>query len=249
MNNHLPQTVDQPSPKPKGSLRLSKYLAQSGVAARRKAEELIASGKVKVNGKTVTTTPFFIDPSTDTVDVAGEVVTPTRVPVLYALYKPRGVLSTLAMEEGPGLAPYLPQVDERLFPVGRLDQESEGLLLLTNDGQLALELTHPRYEHPKTYRVWLSGSSMRTTSQTIEALKQSRRIAGRMRKFDQVEFIARDKEMLIVEVTIHEGLRHLIRRYADAAGYTVHRLIRIKHGPYELGDLQPGHCRELTRKA
>lgn len=246
MNNLSRKSVVPPSSKPKGSLRLSKYLAGAGVAARRKAEELITAGRVSVNGKTVTAMPSFIDPVVDQVAVDGKPIQSTEDTVLYAFYKPRGVMSTLATNEGPGLKKYLPETNVRLFPVGRLDQESEGLLLLTNDGQLALELTHPRYEHPKKYRVWLTGSSQRTPAQSIQVLKQSRWIAGKLRKFDDVQLEGREGQALIVVITIHEGLKHLIRRFCDAAGYTVERLIRTAHGPYELGDLNTGQTKLLT---
>ncbi len=245
MSIPIPHQAVLSSSKPTDRLRLSKYLAQVGIAARRKAEALIAAGRVSVNGKRVTQLPSFVNPATDQVTVDGRPVQPAGKTVLFAFYKPRGVLSTLATDEGSGLAPYLPKTTARLFPVGRLDQESEGLLLLTNDGQLALTLTHPRYEHPKKYRVWLTGPRERSTSDSLQALRQSRRIASRMRQFDGVELIGRDGQSLIVDITIHEGLKHFIRRLADAAGYTVVRLIRTKHGPYGLGDLRPGETLQL----
>lgn len=245
MSNHLSKPQTTALSKPKDVVRLSKYLAQAGIAARRKAEELITSGKVTVNGKTVTQMPSFINPKTDQVAVDGKPIKPSEEAVLFAFYKPRGVMSTLAIDEGPGLHRYLPKTAARLFPVGRLDQESEGLLLLTNDGQLALELTHPRYEHPKKYRVWLTGSKERAPGESIQVLKQPRWIAGKMRKFDNVEMFGKEKDTLIVDITIHEGLKHLIRRFVDAAGYTVIRLIRTEHGPYKLGDLTPGQTRLL----
>lgn len=226
-------------------MRLSKYLAVAGIAARRPAEELITTGHVTVNGTTVTKLPSFIDSATDQVAVDGQLVEPAHEPVLYALYKPRGVLSTLATDEGPGLQPYLPATTARLFPVGRLDRESEGLLLLTNDGPLALALTHPRYEHPKQYRVWLTGPSDRSPARTIDVLRQPRYVAGKRRTLDQVQLIDREGKTLIVAITIHEGLKHLIRRFCDAAGYTVVRLIRTAHGPYQLFDLKPGQTRQV----
>ncbi|MBI4185868.1 rRNA pseudouridine synthase [Candidatus Berkelbacteria bacterium] len=230
-------------------VRLSKYLAASGVAARRKAERLIESGRVTVNGERVQSLPAFIIPGKDSISVDGVVVESAATPVVIAFYKPRGILSTLAHGvDGPDLSQFVPKDGPRLFPIGRLDRESEGLLLLTNDGQLAQTLTHPRFLHQKRYKVWIRTSKERTPAQLLALMVEPRWIAGRMRKCDTASLVGRTSGELIVEVSVHEGLTHLVRRLMDAAGCTVSRLIRIAHGPYELGDLKPGQLRLLLKQ-
>src|SRR5690606_19177148 len=163
----------QPSSKPR--LRLSTYLSQAGVVARRAAERHITEGRVTVNGRKVTTLPAFVDPGHDTVAVDGVVIGSNEAPITYALYKPRGVVSTMHDDQGRKHLADLVPATPRVFPIGRLDQASEGLILLTNDGELALRLAHPRYEHAKRYRVWTSYPN-RPLPAILSAVRSPRRI-------------------------------------------------------------------------
>lgn len=193
----------------------------------------------------MTTLPAFIDPEVDVVAVDGHEVVPAGATTTYALYKPRGVVSTMRDEQGrKHLADLVPAVP-RVFPVGRLDQESEGLILLTNDGDLALRLAHPRYRHQKRYRVW-TDQPQRSLKAVLDALRSPRRIAGKIRAFDQVEFVGFESQQLTFDVIVHEGLKHLVRRLMDASGLTVRRLMRTAHGPVELGSLRPGEWRTVN---
>jgi 23S rRNA pseudouridine2605 synthase len=218
-------------------LRLAKYLAHGGVASRRAAEELIAAGRVSVDGETVT------DPARDVgegsgVEVDGEPVSPEPREV-WAVHKPAGVVST-AREPGRR-RPVTDLVDSprRLYPVGRLDADSTGLILLTNDGALANRLTHPRYGVPKTYRVRLkrppSDADLERLRRGVELEDGPTAPAGVERR-NQRE----------LEVTIHEGRKRQVRRMAEAVGNEVEALTRIRIGSLELGELGSGDARALS---
>jgi 23S rRNA pseudouridine2605 synthase len=218
-------------------MRLVKYLAHGGVASRRAAEELIAAGRVSVGGEVVT------DPARDVgegsgVEVDGRPVSPEPREV-WALNKPAGVVST-AREPGRRRAVTdLVDSPRRLYPVGRLDADSTGLILLTNDGELANRLTHPRYGVPKTYRMILAGPP---GEQEVEQLRTGVRLDDGPTAPAEVE--RRGEREL--EITIREGRKRQLRRMAEAVGNRVETLTRIRFGPLELGELRSGEARRLS---
>jgi 23S rRNA pseudouridine2605 synthase len=218
-------------------VRLAKYLAHAGVASRRAAEELIAAGRVRVGGEVVT------DPARDVgegsgVEVNGEAVAPEPREV-WAVNKPAGVVST-AREPGRRRAvTELVDSERRLYPVGRLDADSTGLILLTNDGELANRLTHPRYGVPKTYRLRLSRPP---SDHDVERLRSGVRLDDGMTASARVERLG-EREL---EVTIREGRKRQVRRMAEAVGNEVEALTRVRIGSLELGDLRRGDARRLA---
>ncbi|MGH2952929.1 MAG: pseudouridine synthase [Solirubrobacterales bacterium] len=217
-------------------MRLAKYLAHSGVASRRRAEELIAGGRVTVGGERVTDPARDVDESSG-VEVDGRPATPDPHEV-WMLHKPAGVVST-AREPGrrPAVTDLIPS-RRRLYPIGRLDVDSTGLILLTNDGELANRLTHPRYEVPRTYRARLrrppADDDLRALRRGVElddgptAPAKVRRVSPR-----------------VVEITIREGRNRQVRRMAEAVGNEVVKLQRVGFGPLRLGDLAEGEARRL----
>jgi 23S rRNA pseudouridine2605 synthase len=217
-------------------MRLAKYLAHAGVASRRAAEELIAAGKVRVGGEVVT------DPARDVgegsgVELKGEPVSPEPREV-WAVNKPPGVVST-ARE--PGRRPAVTELvdsERRLYPVGRLDADSTGLILLTNDGELANRLTHPRYGVPKTYRVRLAKP---ISDRDMERLRSGVRLEDGMTAPAEVE---REGEREL-EITIHEGRKRQVKRMTQVVGNEVERLMRVRIGSLELGGLRRGEARRL----
>jgi 23S rRNA pseudouridine2605 synthase len=220
-------------------MRLAKYLASAGVASRRAAEELVRAGRVTVDGLPVT------DPARDVGeadDVAfdGERVTAARARVVYAVNKPAGVVSTARDPQGrPTVVSLVPE-QLRLYPVGRLDIDTTGLILLTNDGDLAHRLTHPRYEVEKTYRVLLSGPPVQ--ERTLKALREGVELDDGPAAAVRVKRIAADT----IELTIREGRKRQVKRMCEHVGHPVKRLQRIRFGPLALGDLRPGSYRRLT---
>jgi len=176
-------------------MRLNKFLAHAGIASRRKADELIVAGGVQVNGKIVRTVGVGIHPKHDIVVVDGKTVS-VEQPVTLVFYKPKGVVCTLHDEqERPSLSGLIPS-SVRLYPAGRLDQESEGLLILTNQGELALHITHPRHGFEKTYRVWINPPSHYRIPVIMAALKKTFRVLGHAVKFAAVSYLGRDKDGL-----------------------------------------------------
>lgn len=234
-------------------MRLQKFLAQAGVASRRASEQLIREGRVAVNGQTVTVMGWKVDPARDRVTVDGEPVEPPGgqdgIPVYIVLNKPPGVLSAARDERGritvtewvrrrggPGV---------RLFPVGRLDLNSEGLMLLTNDGELAYGLTHPSREVPKTYRVVVQGA---VSNEALRALRQGVVLEDGPTAPAEVRLLRRTPQSSELEITIHEGRKRQVRRMCQAVGFPVERLVRVRIGPLALGDLPRGAWRYLTPK-
>jgi 23S rRNA pseudouridine2605 synthase len=220
-------------------MRLAKYLAAAGVASRRAAEELIRSGAVSVNGEPV------LDPardvtSTDDIWLAGKPVRAEAERVVYAVNKPAGVVSTASdPQRRPTVVSLVPS-QLRLYPVGRLDIDTTGLILLTNDGELAHRLTHPRFEVDKVYRALLANApvgnpALRRLRAGVE-LDEGRTAPARVRR------VRPDT----LELTIHEGRKRQVRRMCEAVGHPVKRLERIRFGPLELGSLGPGQSRRLT---
>ena len=222
--------------------RLQKILSSCGVASRRKAEQLILERRVRVNGNTASLGDTA-DIEEDVIEVDGVRLKKQPEKVVLMLNKPRGYVCTLSDEKGrKDVSELVADCGVRVYPVGRLDLNSEGLLLLTNDGELANRLTHPKKEVDKVYLVWLSRyieGCERSIAQPIE-------IDGRATSPAKVETIAQSGETALLRVTIHEGRNRQIRRLCERAGVTVTRLRRVQEGPVSLGELRPGQWRYLT---
>jgi 23S rRNA pseudouridine2605 synthase len=225
-------------------IRLQKALASSGIGSRRACEELIAAGRVAVNGHVVREMGTRIDPAADTVTVDGVPVPVVPDLVYLALNKPRGVLSTMADDQGrPCVGDYVADRPDRVFHVGRLDAESEGLLLLTNDGALAHRLTHPSFGVPKTYFVQIDGRPSRRLAQQ---LRSGVELEDGPARADAARIVAGTEAATQVEVVIHDGRNRIVRRMFDALGHPVRRLVRTSIGPLALGELRPGRVRHLS---
>jgi len=217
-------------------------LAAAGVASRREAERMILAGRVEVNGRVVTELGTRVDPQRDGVRVDGGTVGVRERPVYFLLHKPRGCLSTVRDPGGrPTVVGLLRGVQERVFPVGRLDWESEGLIILTNDGELALRLTHPSNHVPKVYRVKVKGIVGR---QTLEQVRHGLYLDGRRTLPAPVTRISSQQNTWL-EVTLFEGRRNQIRRVFERLGHPVLKLRRTAIGPIADRDLRPGQFRRL----
>lgn len=218
--------------------RLQKILAARGVCSRRKAEELITSGRVSVNGQTATLGQSA-DPDADTIMLDGKPIPAGSEYVYIMLHKPRGYVTTLSDEKGrKNAAQLVADCGVRVYPVGRLDMDSEGLLLFTNDGDFANTLMHPKHEVDKTYRAFLTGYS----AEAVEKLKQPITLDGYTIRPPKIKVEGEGRLL----VTIHEGRNRQVRRMCAAAGMTVTRLVRIREGSVSLGDLPKGKWRHLS---
>jgi 23S rRNA pseudouridine2605 synthase len=224
--------------------RLQKVLAHAGVASRRRAEEMIVAGRVKVNGEVVTELGTKVNPKLDVVQVDGRTLGKPQAPVYFVLNKPRGVLSSARDSRGRTTVVDLVKHASRLYPVGRLDLDSEGLILLTNDGALAYRLAHPRYEHEKEYRVLVEGVP---DAEALQRLRQGVGLEGGRTRPATVRVEREGGEGTWLRIVLREGRKRQIRRMLDAVGYRVVRLIRVRMGPLHLGNLKPGSYRPLTR--
>ena len=225
------------------TVRLQKLLAQAGYGSRRKSETLIASGRVFVNGERAYLGQKA-DPDRDRIEIDGQRIELTS-PIYIKLNKPKGVISSTTDELNQGRKTImdLVQISEHLFPVGRLDKQSEGLMLLTNDGTLTHRLTHPRYQHEKVYEVILDGKV------PAEALQQWRRgifLEGRKTAPASIEVLEQLPDSTKLQVRLREGRKRQIRKIAAQLGFPVKRLNRLQIGPLKLGDLNPGEWRHLT---
>ena len=226
-------------------VRLQKFMASAGVASRREAERLIQAGRVEVNSRVVTTLGTRIDPWRDRVRVDGRAVQESGRRVYYLLHKPRGFITTASDPEGrPTVLDLLQGVRERIFPVGRLDWNSEGLLLLTNDGDLAYRLTHPANHVPKTYRVKVKGL---VGPASLEAIRRGLFLDGRRSLPAEVRRISSQSNSWL-EVTLYEGQKNQIRRTFERLGHPVLKLRRIAIGPLTDRTLRPGEFRGLTEE-
>ena len=231
-------------------VRLQKVLAEAGVASRRASETLIEEGAVSINGEFITELPIWVDPRKDRIVVNGQLVR-VEDPVYVMLFKPRGVVCTNSDPEGRSRAIDLVQHPShaRLFPVGRLDMDSSGLLLLTNDGELANRLSHPRYEMHKTYHVTVRG---RVEDETLRKLEQGvflyDRHSGKGRRTSEsgVTLIKRDRDRTHLRIELREGRNRQIRRVLLRVGHPVKKLRRVQLGPLKLKGLAIGAWRELT---
>ncbi|MEV0647448.1 pseudouridine synthase [Phytomonospora sp. NPDC050363] len=224
--------------------RLQKVLASAGVGSRRASEELIAAGRVTVDGKTAIL-GSRVDPDIAVIHVDGErIITDVRT-VHLAFNKPRGVISSMSDEQGrPSLANYVTAVPERIFHVGRLDTDSEGLLLLTNDGDLAHRLMHPSYEVAKTYRCEVRGP---VSPFLGKKLAKGVTLDDGPVTVDDFKIIDEYEGRSLVEIVVHEGRKHIVRRLLDQVGHPVYRLVRTKIGTVALGNLKPGTVRNLNK--
>jgi 23S rRNA pseudouridine2605 synthase len=227
-----------------GLVRLQKLLAQSGVASRRKCEELMLDGEVEVDGEIITRLGTKVDPRTAVIKVSGHRLPPLSDHVYLVLNKPRGVVSTMSDPEGrKTLTDLVADRPERLFHVGRLDTDTSGLLLLTNDGDFAHRMAHPSYEVEKTYVAEVDGRLARGTIADLLAgvtLDDGPVQVRRARVIDAAQ------SKSIVELVIHEGRNRIVRRLLDHVGHPVRQLTRTRFGPVDLGSLRPGATRELT---
>jgi 23S rRNA pseudouridine2605 synthase len=228
-----------------GLIRLQKLLAQSGVASRRKCEELMLAGLVEVDGEVVTRLGTKVDPTTAVVRVEGRRLPPVTDHVYLVLNKPRGVVSTMSDPEGRRtLADFVSDRAERLFHVGRLDTDTEGLVLLTNDGDFAQRVAHPSYELTKTYVAEVDGV---LTRRTVRRLLGGVTLEDGPVEVSACRVVSTQGERSIVELVIHEGRNRIVRRLLDEVGHPVRRLTRTAIGPVLLRGLPKGELRELTR--
>lgn len=226
-------------------VRLQKFLAESGVASRRKSEELIADGKVKVNGK-VASIGDKVDPKRDTVTVSGKKIVKRKEFTYILLHKPRGFITTMSDEmDRKCVAELIKDVPVRVYPVGRLDRESEGMLLFTNDGEFANAMTHPTKHVPKTYRVTVRPS---ITEDQITQLTTGIIIDDRKTAPAQVRVITKEEGRVVLEIILYEGRNRQIRKMCEAVGLETIRLKRISMGSLKLGSLGPGKFRELKKE-
>ena len=221
-------------------MRLNKIIADSGVTSRRGADELIESGRVSVDGLVIRELGSKFDPDICQVMVDGETITRSLSKSYLVLHKPKGVLSTMFDPEGrPSLDDFIDLRKERLFHVGRLDKDSEGLILLTNDGDLTLRATHPSFGLEKTYIIEFDGALPQGVDKILLKGVELEDGMGRVLSFRQIS-------PRWIEVSIHEGRYHIIRRLMEAVGVDVLRLIRTKFGPISLGDTPEGRWRDLN---
>lgn len=228
--------------------RLQKILSQAGVASRRLAEDLIVQGRVQVNGRTITELGTRADPDVDEIKVDGRRIQTRRRRRYILLNKPRGYITSRSdPEQRPTVMDLLRGVKEYVYPVGRLDYDSEGLLLLTNDGELAARLMHPRHEVDKVYQARVRGAP---DEHALERLEKGVTIEGRRTAPARARCVdpphKRSGDQTTVELAIHEGRQRQVRKMFDAIGHPVIRLRRVRIGPIADPDIPPGHWRELT---
>jgi len=227
-----------------GGVRLQKVLAAAGVGSRRSCEEMIGAGRVEVDGEVVRRFGARVDPKTQVIRVDGKRIPASEDLVYLALNKPAGVLSTMSDDRGRRtIADLVADHGERLFHVGRLDYETEGLILLTNDGELAHRLAHPRYGVLKTYLAEVRGPVQKDLARRLTTgveLDDGVVAADRFRVVEQAG------QRVLVEITLHEGRKHVVRRMLAQSGHPVIRLVRTQVGPVSLGSLRPGSSRRLS---
>ena len=237
-NTSAANAVHQPD-----GVRLQKVLADAGLGSRRACEQLIADARVEVDGQIVTELGTRIDPETQTVHVDSMRIVTAPDRVYLAFNKPAGVVSTMDDPEGrPSLAGYLRDRPERLFHVGRLDAETEGLLLITNDGELSNRLTHPSYEIPKTYLAQVRGPVAKDVG---ARLREGIELDDGIARVDSFKLIDSTPGRALVELVLHEGRNRIVRRLLEAVGNPVDRLVRTHFGPIALAEQRQGKVRDL----
>ena len=224
-------------------IRLQKVLAAAGIGSRRSCEILIDQGRVSINGEPVREQGRRVDPEVDIIHVDGERLQTKAEVVVYALNKPKGVLTTMVDDQGrPCVGDYVSELEQRVFHVGRLDADTEGLLLLTNDGELANRLIHPSFGVDKTYIATVK----ELTNKALSELMSGVQLDDGTAQATKARIIDRTKNSVMVEVVIHEGRNRIVRRMFDAVGSPVTALVRTKIGPVALGQQRPGVLRVIN---
>ena len=227
-------------------MRINKYIASCGVASRRKAEEIILDGRVTVNGKLVTELAFNIDEEKDIVEIDGEQIGVEKNNVYIVLNKPEGYITTVKDQfDRPSVLDLVKDIDERVYPIGRLDYETSGLLILTNDGDLTYKLTHPKHEVDKTYVARVKG---KLTKEEIERFKTGLKIEDYTTAPAKLKVIKYDeqRDSSLLEIKIHEGKNRQVRKMCKAINHPVLRLRRSARGKIKIGDCEIGKYRYLT---
>jgi pseudouridine synthase len=226
--------------------RLHKIIARSGIASRRKAEILIQEGRVKVNGAVVNELGTQVDPHRVVIDIDDMPITPAENKVYVLLNKPHGYITSTRDPEGrPTVLQLINNIQERIFPVGRLDYDTEGLLLMTNDGQFAQILQHPRHEVDRTYLVKIKGLP---SPAKLEKLQQGIYIEGMKTNKARIRIVRRSQKNMWLELILREGRNRQIKKMFEAIGHSALRIIRTKFGPIHLDDLPTGSYRFLKKK-
>ena len=224
--------------------RLQKAMARAGIGSRRACEEIIRQGRVKIDGQ-IATLGQKVDPARQRVIVDGEPLTMTEPPMYIAIHKPRGILAVSQDDRGRRTVRDLVPLPGHLYPVGRLDATSEGLMLLTNDGELANWLMHPRYEHAKEYHVLIAGHP---NDRTLEQWRRGVILEGKKTAPAEVSILRRERDDTWLRVVLREGRKRQVRQVGTLLGHPVRRLIRVRIGTLQLGALKPGEWRHLSRK-
>ena len=225
-------------------MRINKYIAQAGVASRRKADELIANGNVKVNGLTLKEPGYDVAVG-DVVEVNGRKIEAEEKKVYILLHKPVGYITSVSDDrDRPTVMDLVQDVDARIFPVGRLDYNTSGMLIMTNDGDFAYRLSHPKHEMPKTYRAVVAGV---LSKEKCAKLSEGVDIGGFVTSKAKVEVVKGHPRSTVVDITIHEGKNRQVRKMFKAVGNNVQELQRIAIGDIRLGRLAEGHYRKLTK--
>jgi len=225
-------------------VRIQKIIANSGITSRRKAEALIKEGRVTIDGQKVSKPGTLADPQKDRIRVDGKLIPGDNKKIYILLYKPRGYITSLNDPQGrPKVIDLLKKIKANVFPVGRLDYNAEGALLLTNDGSLTQRLLHPRFAVPRTYLVKVKGFP---DAKTIKALRTGIHLSDGITCPARVAFSEKTKKNSWVRITVKEGRNKLIRRLFAAVGHPVLKLKRIKFGPFSLGKLSPGEYRIIS---
>ena len=246
MNDDVTEDIPGGPADEDGMVRLQKLLAQSGVASRRRCEELMLAGEVEVDGEVVTRLGTKVDPRTAVIRVEGKRLPPVSAHVYLVLNKPRGVVSTMSDPQGRRtLSDLVADRPERLFHVGRLDTDTTGLLMLTNDGDFAQRMAHPSYEVEKTYVAEVEGE---VYPRIVKQLLAGVELEDGPVAVSRVKVVQATVAKSIVELVIHEGRNRIVRRLLDEVGYPVRRLTRTRFGPVVLGRLGEGELRDLTRE-
>jgi pseudouridine synthase len=218
-------------------MRLNKYLAHAGIASRRGADKMIEDGQVKINGEIVRKLATIVNEERDTVEVSGQKLTLANNFVVYLLNKPRGVITTASdPQHRPTVMDFIPK-EPRVVPCGRLDEETQGLVVLTNDGNLCYQLTHPKYEHEKVY--FVEGIT-RDPLGAVKKMSEPLKLKDGPVQIDKLEVEKQSGNKLNFYITIHDGRNRIVRRICAECDVEVHSLTRTKLGQYELGDLAPG---------
>ena len=227
-------------------VRLQRVLAAAGLGSRRACEQLIEEGRVEVDGKKVVVQGMRVDPKKAVIKVDGLRIASAPDHVYLVLNKPKGVVSTMSDPEGrPSLQEYVGDREARLFHVGRLDQDTEGLILLTNDGDLAHRLSHPSFGVEKTYLAEVTGPVARDVG---KRLKQGVELEDGLVQVDSFRLVSQVGSRVMVEVKLHEGRKHVVRRMLTEVGHPVAQLVRTDLGPISLGNLKPGKQRKLSQQ-